>query len=289
MSETKFNTFNIIVVILVILGAAGAVGIGHYGLKKAPSVSQTGNQTETTASLDSVQQTSPSTITQVVWPTNQELGAEISATSGSTTPFSSDISYLSGPAGNQVADAYLNAYREAQQSKESYKEVSFNATIYQYLPLRDFLNGLGVSIYSAVYDILDQADYRAVFCCRDQNTIDRGFRFALAQPTFAQEYYEDLYATIDGNLKKWEPTIFTDFKNVFFSDNELSKTVPNFQNTDYHTIPIRHATTNNLSIAYAVFDGNLFIVNSLDCLKTMLHAAEPQGDAQSQEQVWNKK
>jgi hypothetical protein len=291
MSGTKFNTFNIIIVILIILAAAAAVGIATYGLKESSSVTPSSNQSQTSA--NPAQPTSSSVITEVVWPTSQEIGAETTQTPNQT-PFSFAESQLSGSDGNQVADAYLSAYQEVQKNKDSYKEVNFNATVYQYLPLRDFLNGLGIRIDSSIYEILDQADYRAVFCYRDANNIDKGFRFNIAQPTYEQSYYEELYSTIDGKLKKWEPTISIDFKSVFYGGSELSKTGPIFQNAEYDKIPFRYATVkdqkgNDLSIAYAFFEGSFLVANNIDCLKSMLKAAEPEADAQSQGKTWGKK
>jgi len=278
MDTIKFNNFNIIVVILVILGAAGAVGIGYYGLKETSSTSQLSDQTGTSASLNSAQQTPSSTITEVVWPSNQELGVGSPSGSIPSMSFSPVVSQLSGPAGNQVVDAYLSAYQEAQRGKESYKEVSFNATIYQYLPLRDFLNALGIKINSEVYQTLDQTDYRAVFCYRDSNAIDRGLILSLQSGDV--DHFIKLYPQLEAGLLSWQRTIFSDLKNIFFPDSDFDTTSPKFK-TAYANPPdadqIEIATIKDESGAdrfagYNSSQQKIYLANSQECLKRILDA-----------------
>ncbi|MBI4837068.1 MAG: hypothetical protein HY813_01515 [Candidatus Portnoybacteria bacterium] len=174
MDTKNFNTFNIVLIILIVLGSAGA-GVAYYGLKETPPALPQEDQIETPDFSSQAQQTPSSAITEIVWPSDQAVvGVESPTASGPAMSFSYPVSQLSGPAGNQVADAYLSAYQEIQKNKDSYKEVNFNATIYQYLPLRDFLAGLDIQINADVYNLLDQADYRAVFCCQDASTTNKG-------------------------------------------------------------------------------------------------------------------
>jgi hypothetical protein len=266
---------------LVILGAAAAVGIATHGLKESPTVTPNSNQPQT--SVNPIQPTSSSTLTKVIWPTNQELNVGQPVSNLPTL-----VSELSGPAGNRIADVYLSAYQEVQKNKDSYKEVNFNATVYQYLPLRDFLNGFDISIDSNIYDLLDQADYRIVFCYRDANNTDRGLKFATIDST-DPSFFEQLYAEIDSRLKNWEPTMFSDLQNIFSPTGVLSKSIPKFQDGIYRDrtggslfhLPFRYAAVRDQKgeesfLYYAFFEENFFIANSQTCLDHMLYAAKPE-------------
>jgi hypothetical protein len=187
----------------------------------------------------------------------------------------------------EVNKSYQDAYQNAKKNRLAYQEVSLK-TGGQSVKLNNFLSALGIGITPEVYNILDQTDYRAVFCYRDANNIDKGFKLNIAQPTYEQSYYERIYADgtlekmLDGKFIEWETTIMNDFKDVFFAGSELSKTGPIFQNAEYDKIPFRYATVkdqkgNDVPIAYSVFEGSFFVANNLDCLKSMLHAAKPEG------------
>jgi len=184
-----------------------------------------------------------------------------------------------------VPDAYQRAYQDAQSRKESYREVSFRTINNRPLPLRDFLNGLGIKINTAIYQYLDQDDYRAVFCYRGPNAIDRGLILNLKRGS-DMEYYKKVYYSsegIDPSLEKWEPTIFSDLKNIFFPESILpDKYVAQFQTTT-GLAPVEYATRkdqkgNNLFIGYAAVGETLFLANSLECQREILKANAPPGE-----------
>ncbi len=293
MATKDFKTFNLVMIILIILGAAGAVGISYYGLKETPSISgtpQTNNpaETPTAISQNSAYQKAPSSV-EVVWPTDQALNMEDSSNmenlsvSGPATPLpsspvSSPVSQPSGVTGNQVLDTYLNAYQEAQKNKEPYKEVSFKATIYSSLPLRDFINGLSIKIDSGVYSNLDQTDYRAVFCYRAPNLVDRGLIFRFRRPEQIAGYRK-IYDDVGAGLKNWEGNIFFDLKNAFFPESSFTN-APRFQEAAYALgsgvisevkyASIKDQRGNNLFVGYNYQSERIYLANNLECLKRIL-------------------
>ena len=297
MDTKNFSTSNAILIILIILGAGGLGGaVYYYGVKETPSTSianQSVNQAGTPSGADSNlagYRESPSAETEVVWPSNQQLGTGTALPPNSTMPPSSSptlpVSQPSAAPGNQVLDTYLNAYQKVQQNKESYKEVSFRATIYTFLPLRDFLDGLDITINPAVYQYLDQSNYRAVFCYRDANTVDRGLILHL-KPGSTMAYYEKLYYGSEGiepSLKQWEPTMFSDLKNIFFPDNSLPsqyaarfQTTPGLAPVEYATLKDQQGKT--LFVGYCVAaDEALYLANSLECQGEILKANAPAGE-----------
>ncbi|MBI4836863.1 MAG: hypothetical protein HY813_00435 [Candidatus Portnoybacteria bacterium] len=291
MNTRNFNVFSAVLIILIILGAAGAIGIAYYGLKESPStpaIPATTAPTTTGLAPETYHVgLSSSTVTDVVWPSNQELttgvssSASIPTTASPATP--SVASHPSSTTGNQILDTYLNAYQKVQQNKEAYKEVLFKATIYQSLPLRDFVGGLDIRINPDIYNILDQTNYRAVFCYRNQ-TVDKGLLFHSKRGD-TLEYYENLYSQIRTTLREWEPTIFADLKDIFFPQSSLNRT-PIFQDAAYVTkneileLNMRYSnlkdqSDNNLFVGYTFDAETLYVANSLECLKRMIDAHEP--------------
>jgi hypothetical protein len=296
--KTKFNAFNMVLIILIILGAVGAVGVGYYGLKKTPSVSTTAPTSEPSETPPVINQSHPahqevSNSVEIVWPDNQELNGgvgplpnSVTPNSVATTPSSSTslpIKPAPGAVGNQISNTYLNAYQKAQNNKELYKEISFKATIYQSLPLRDFIEGLNIKIYPTIYQNLDQTNYRAVFCYRGPDLVDKGFIFKFSRPTQISDYRR-IYDEVDSGLSNWEGNIFSDLKNVLFPGSNF-KTTPKFQTTVYtseagtNRSTIRYANIkdqndNNLFIGYAYHSERIFLANSQDCLEKILDTHE---------------
>jgi len=235
-------------------------------------------------------------VTEVVWPNNQNLGSgNVSVPTPTSTPAPNEPSpsppdlcpgcQVSNGNGNQTSDTYFAAYQEAQDKKESYKEVLFKVTIFQRLPLRDFLSGLDIKISADVYAVLDQTDYRAVFCYRDPNTTEKGL-IIRTKAGSGLDYYNILFAQLISGLKKWEPKMFADLKNVF-SPLSSFKATPQFHEVVHHDkygfmdLTRREASLKDEAgashyLGYTYFDEKLFIANGQECLQKMTDAYSPQ-------------
>jgi hypothetical protein len=296
MNTKNFNTLNAILVILIILGVASASGIAYYyyvpkETPSAPTANQSANQPTvpitTTSKPTASQAASFSAIAEIVWPNNQQLNMASTPTPNSTissaSPTLNQSSSMTGEILNTYSRSYSAASQKAQKNKDFYKEVSFKATIYQPLPLRDFVNGLDIQIQSTVYQYLDQTNYRAVFCHREPNIVDKGFIFKFRQPAQVADYRK-IYDDVGAGLRSWEKTIFSDLKNAFFPNNEFGAT-PQFQETSYVSksgttnYKIRYAeikdkNNNKLFIGYASQSERIFLADSLSCLQKILDAHE---------------
>ncbi len=175
---------------------------------------------------------------------------------------------------------YQDAYQEAQKNQAPYQEVSF-ATENQPVALENFLKALGIKINPEVYETLDQADYRAVFCCRDRNTIDRGLILSLRPGDV--DHFTQLYPQLEAGLLSWQKTMFSDLKNIFFPDSSFDgANIPKFK-TAYANPPeedqITAATIKDKSgadrfIGYNSSQQKIYLANSQECLKRTL-AAHP--------------
>jgi len=176
-----------------------------------------------------------------------------------------------------VQKKYRDAYQEAKNNQTPYQEVSFT-TENQPVALENFLNALGIKINSEVYQTLDQTDYRAVFCYRDSNAIDRGLILSLQSGDV--DHFIKLYPQLEAGLLSWQRTIFSDLKNIFFPDSDFDTTSPKFK-TAYANPPdadqIEIATIKDESgadrfVGYNSSQQKIYLANSQECLKRILDA-----------------
>ncbi len=179
---------------------------------------------------------------------------------------------------------YQEAYQKAKENQTPYQEVAF-ATENQPVALENFLNALGVKINPEVQKVLDQADYRAVFCCQDASTTNKGL-FLKTKPLNTPEEFTRVTKQMGKSLPSWEPNMINDLKNIFFPGSEFKET-PEFQKVPYRdkygfmTLSLQYANIKDTAGAnhyfgYVYWDEMLFISNNQDCLKKMTDAHSPE-------------
>jgi hypothetical protein len=188
-------------------------------------------------------------------------------------PNSSIVCYDSGPS------AYQNLSKEAEDKSEYFKDVSFQTKDGKPMPLQKVADSLKIKINPNIYQDLDQLKSSAIFCSSKLNETDKGFVFKV-KLSKVPKYWKD-----KSDFKKWEPTMFSDFKDVFFPQSDFADISPVFKKSSYAgksgggALDIWHATVkdkkgNDLLISYAFSDGTIYVADSIECMHRIIDEYE---------------
>jgi hypothetical protein len=202
---------------------------------------------------------------------------------------------LSPPSLPGMESVEVNSQNLSQSVQENLEKIKmggkeavntkFQSTGSQPLTVEQLRAGSGIVIKPEIYKDLNQEDY-SVFSCdgKNSNSAEQGLimRFNVGE-TFVQA--ANSYNKINKNLLSWESSIFSDLSPLLFPGKKISQK-PTFKETKYTTengaaqMDVRYANVKsedgeNFSVDYAVFEENIYIFNSPQCLRKALDKNEP--------------
>ncbi|PIU77744.1 MAG: hypothetical protein COS72_04470 [Candidatus Moranbacteria bacterium CG06_land_8_20_14_3_00_43_56] len=184
------------------------------------------------------------------------------------------------PDPSEIKNSVEQGLKDTQTNSSQISEKSYKNSAGQVISLSDFANANEVKIEAGVLQNSSQKDYTTFSCAKEKNECPAiGIMLQLRRDVDPQQY-QQMFSKMNGDMKKWESTIFSDLSPLFFPGESFSRE-PKFNVSKYttsnkvNTIQVRYANLiaasgKNFSIDWGFLNDNVFISNDRECLRREL-------------------